>query len=163
EKMDNPIARVTWQVSPRNKFAAYNDRAMRLRGHAMTALLDPNTASVVWHTPTFATGSAKWTSTVTPRLLVEGGVSFNRERYDNANADLYQTYQNLQPLRITVLNTPLEVEEYLDSNLGIYGQDSWRLDKFTINFGVRYDHVKQHIVGQTAQIGRFANLIPYDD
>ena len=238
EKMDNPIARLTWQVSPRNKFAAYNDRAMRLRGHAMTALTDPATASVVWHTPTFATGSAKWTSTVTPRLLFEGGVSFNRERYDNlyqdgiqvargtpewyrnarkndtslgytwnaasaqlgnypdrynliasasyvtgshsvkvgfqdsfgpyrryntANADLYQTYTNLVPARVTVLNTPLEVQEYLDANLGVYGQDSWRLDKFTINFGVRFDHLNQHIVGQKAQIGRFANLVPYDD
>ena len=40
-----------------------------------------------WNTPTFATGSAKWTSTVTPRMLVEGGISFNRERYDN----LYQS------------------------------------------------------------------------
>src|SRR4029078_7915314 len=103
EKMDNPIARVTWQVSPRNKFAAYNDRAMRLRGHAMTALNDPATASVVWHTPTFATGSAKWTSTVTPRLLVEGGVSFNRERYDNLYQDGIQAeggsaawYQNVR-------------------------------------------------------------------
>ena len=67
--MDNPIVRLTWQVSPRNKFAVYNDRAMRLRGHAMNALTDPATASVVWHTPTFATGSAKWTSTVTSRLL----------------------------------------------------------------------------------------------
>ena len=79
-------------------------------------------------------------------------------RYNNANADLYQTYQNLAPLRVTVLNTPLQVAEYLDSNLGIYGQDSWRLDKFTINFGVRFDYVKQHIVGQDAQVGRFANL-----
>ena len=86
EKMDNPIARLTWQVSPKNKLAVFNDRAMRLRGHAMTALTDPQTASVVWHTPTFATGSAKWTSTVSPRLLLEGGFSFNRERYDN----LYQ-------------------------------------------------------------------------
>src|SRR6476660_9735757 len=87
EKMDNPIARVTWQVSPRNKFAAYNDRAMRLRGHAMTAFLDPATASVVWHTPTFATGSAQWTSTVSSKLLVETGFSYNRERYDNVYQD----------------------------------------------------------------------------
>src|SRR3954470_1764409 len=87
EKMDNPILRLTWQVSPRNKFAVYNDRAMRLRGHAMNALNDPETASFVWHTPTFATGSAKWTSTVTPRLLLEGGVSFNRERYDTLFQD----------------------------------------------------------------------------
>src|SRR4051812_42032544 len=63
EKMDNPVARITWQISPRNKFSAYMDRAMRLRGHAMVANTDPTTASVVWHTPTFSTGSAKWTST----------------------------------------------------------------------------------------------------
>ena len=83
EKMDNPVVRLTWQVSPRNKFAVYMDRAMRLRGHAMGACTDPTTASVVWHTPTFATGSAKWTSTVSSKLLVEAGFSFNRERYDN--------------------------------------------------------------------------------
>ena len=62
------------------------DRALRLRGHAMGALTDPNTASVIWNTPTFATGSAKWTSTLSSKLLLEAGISFNRERYDN----LYQ-------------------------------------------------------------------------
>ena len=60
---------------------------MRHRGHAMTSGLDPDTASFVWHTPTFATGSMKWTSTVSSRLLVEGGVSFNRERYDTLYQD----------------------------------------------------------------------------
>jgi hypothetical protein len=249
EKMDNPILRLTWQVSPRNKFAIYNDRAMRLRGHAMNALNDPQTASFVWHTPTFATGSAKWTSTLTPRLLLEGGASFNRERYDtlfqdgifaerntpawyknarksdnslgyvwnaaglqlgnypdrynlsaatsyvtgthnikvgfqdsfgpyrrynNTNADLYQVYNTpasactatncaLVPQSVSVYNTPLEVEEYLDANLGIYGQDSWHMNKLTINAGLRYDHVKQHIVGQKAQVGRFAASPAYED
>ena len=238
EKMDNPIVRLTWQVSPRNKFAVFNDRAMRLRGHAMGSLTDPTTASVKWNTPTFATGSAKWTSTITPRLLVEGGVSFNRERYDNlyqdgiaadrgtakwyanvrksdnstgflwgapsaqlgnypdrynvslsasyvtgshsikvgvqdsfgpyrrynnANADLYQVYNNGAPLQVTVLNTPLQVGEYLDANMGIYAQDSWKLNKLSVNVGVRYDHVKQHIQGQQAQIGRFASSPAYGD
>ena len=246
EKMDNPIARLTWQVSPKNKFAVFNDRAMRLRGHAMGSLTDPDTASFVWHTPTFATGSAKWTSTVTSRLLLEGGVSFNRERYDtlfqdgifaerntpawyanvrktdsatftwnapglqlgnypdrynvaasasyitgshtvkvgfqdsfgpyrrynNTNADLYQTYNNvtsadgivtLTPQTVQVYNTPLEVAEYLDANLGVYAQDSWRLNKFTFNYGLRFDHVKQHVEGQDRQIGRFAASEPYED
>ena len=53
EKMANPIARLTWQMSERNKFAVYMDRALRLRGHAMGSLTDPNTASVIWNTPTF--------------------------------------------------------------------------------------------------------------
>jgi Carboxypeptidase regulatory-like domain len=238
EKMDNPIVRVTWQASPRNKFAAYMDRAMRFRGHAMGSLTDPDTASVVWHTPTFATGSAKWTSTVSSKLMVESGFSFNRERYDNvyqagidqprgtaawyagarksdnstqllwnassaqlgnypdkynamaavsyvtgshnvkvgfldswgpyprwntANADLYQVYNAGVPLSVTVLNTPLQTAEYLDANLGLYAQDSWRLHRFTVNLGLRFDYLKQHVSGEPAQTGRFENSVAYSD
>src|SRR5262245_41647138 len=238
EKMDNPVARFTWQMTPRNKFAAYMDRAMRLRGHAMTSLTDPATGSVVWHTPTFATGSAKWTSTISSKLLFETGFSFNRERYDNvyqdgldqvprsaawyagaskrdnstgllwnassaqlgnypdkynvmtavsyvtgshnvkvgfqdawgpykrwntANADLYQLYQAGRPFQVTVLNTPLTTGEYLDANLGLYAQDSWRINRFTVNVGLRYDYIRQRVVGQGAQFGRFTASVPYDD
>jgi hypothetical protein len=238
EKMANPVARLTWQISERNKFAVYSDRALRLRGHAMGSLTDPNTASVIWNTPNFSTGSAKWTSTLSSSLLLEVGTSFNRERYDNlyqpgiyaergtaawyrnarkddtstgylwnassaqlgnypdryniqgsisyvtgahnvkfgvmdqfgsyrrynnANADLYQTYQNGAPLRVTVLNTPLQVQENLDANFGIYAQDSWHLGKLTLNYGARFDYLKQRIVGQPAMVGRFANVAAYDD
>src|SRR5258706_198885 len=238
EKMDNPVVRLTWQVSPRNKFAAYMDRALRLRGHAMGNLTDTNTASVVWHTPTFATGSGKWTSTVSSKLMVEAGFSFNRERYDNvyqpgiaqprltpawyagarksdnstgvlwnassaqlgnypdkynltgavsyvtgshnikvgavdqygpysrwntANADIYHIYNSRNPLQVAVLNTPLQTGEYLDANLGIYAQDAWRLNRFTVNLGLRFDYLKQHVVGEPAQTGRFENSVAYDD
>jgi hypothetical protein len=238
EKMDNPIVRITWQMSPRNKFAAYMDRAMRLRGHAMGSLTDPATASVVWHTPTFATGSAKWTSTMSSKLLIETGFSFNRERYDNvyqdgldkprgtpewyagarksdnstgllwnassaqlgnypdkynvmaavsyvtgshnfkvglqdawgpyrrwntANADLYQVYNGGAPLSVTVLNTPLQTAEYLDANLGLYAQDSWRVDRVTVNLGLRFDLLRQRVMGQGPMAGRFASSLPYED
>ena len=238
EKMANPVARLTWQISERNKFAVYSDRALRLRGHAMGSLTDPNTASVIWNTPNFSTGSAKWTSTLSSTLLLEIGTSFNRERYDNlyqpgiyaergtaewyrnarkndtstsylwnassaqlgnypdrynvqgaisyvtgahnvkvgvmdqfgtyrrynnANADLYQTYNNGTAFRVTVLNTPLEVQENLDANFGIYAQDSWNLGKLTLNYGARFDYLKQRIVGQPAMVGRFANVAAYDD
>jgi hypothetical protein len=238
EKMDNPVARITWQISPRNKFSAYMDRAMRLRGHAMVANTDPTTASVVWHTPTFSTGSAKWTSTMSSKLLLETGFSYNRERYDNvyqdgldkprntpewfagarkndnstgllwnassaqlgnypdkynvmgaisyitgshtvkvgvqdawgpykrwntANADLYQVYNNAVPLQVTVLNTPLQTGEYLDANLGVYAQDSWRVNRLTINAGLRWDYIRQRVLGEPAQFGRFAQSVAYDD
>jgi hypothetical protein len=238
EKMNNPVVRLTWQASERNKFAAYMDRALRLRGHAMGSLTDPRTASVIWNTPTFATGSIKYTSTLSSRLLLESGFSFNRERYDNlyqpgvlaergtdawyrnvrkndtstgllwnasgaqlgnypdrynfqgalsyvtgahnvkfgaqyqwgpywrynnANADLYQTYTNGVPQQVTVLNTPLTVQEDLDANFGVYAQDSWNLNRLTVNYGLRFDLNKQTIVGQAAQIGRFANVPAYDD
>jgi hypothetical protein len=238
EKMDNPILRLTWQMSQKNKFAVYYDRALRLRAAAMGANTDPRTASVEWNTPIFATGSAKWTSTLTSSLLLETGFSFNRERYDNlyqdgifaergtpewfrnvrkndlstdflwnassaqlgnypdrynltaalsrvtgshtmkagihygwgiyrrynnANGDLYQTYNNGVPQQVTVLNTPLEVQENMDGQFAVFAQDSWRLNNFTVNYGVRYDRLAQSIVGQKEQIGRFANSPAYDD
>lgn len=238
EKMDNPILRLTWQMSQRNKFAVYYDRALRLRSAAMGSNTDPRTGSVVWNTPIFATGSAKWTSTLSSSLLLETGFSFNRERYDNlyqegifaergtpewyrdvrkndqntgffwnassaqlgnypdrytlstalsrvtgshnvkvgalygwgifrrynnANGDLYQTYNRGVPLQVTVLNTPLEVQENMDGQFAVYAQDSWRLNNFTINYGVRYDRVMQSIAGQKAQVGRFADSPAYDD
>jgi len=238
EKMDNPIARFTWQVSQKNKFAVYYDRALRLRAGAMSNATDPRTASVVWNTPIFATGSAKWTSTLSSSLLLETGFSFNRERYDNlyqpgilaerntpawfqnvrkndvstgflwnassaqlgnypdrytvstalsrvtgshnvkagvlygwgiyrrynnANADLYQTYNNGVPFQVTVLNTPLEVQENMDGQFAAYLQDSWRYKNLTVNYGLRYDRIAQSIVGQEAQIGRFANSPAYGD
>lgn len=64
---------------------------------------------------------------------------------------------------MTVLNTPLQTGEYLDANMGVYAQDAWRLNKFTINYGVRYDYLRQHVIGEPAQTGRFENSVAYDD
>ena len=64
---------------------------------------------------------------------------------------------------MTVLNTPLEVQENMDGQLAAYVQDSWRWRNFTFNYGIRYDRVAQSIVGQEAQSGRFTNMPAYDD
>src|SRR6266545_1241564 len=76
-------ARMTWQVSPRNKFSAYFDEIDKFRGHDMQALFDPDTAATVWYSPAYHTTSAKWTSTLTNRLLLEAGWSNNTENYTN--------------------------------------------------------------------------------
>jgi len=67
------------------------------------------------------------------------------------------------PLSVTVLNTPLQTGEYLDANMGLYAQDSWRLNRLTINLGLRYDYLKQHVLGEPAQTGRFENSVAYGD
>ncbi|PYR74188.1 MAG: hypothetical protein DMF87_23590 [Acidobacteria bacterium] len=83
QRIKSGLARVTWQVSPRHKFAAYWDEIDKFRGHAMTAGDDYDTASVVWNSPAYHTASAKWTSTMSPKLLIEGGYSNNTEDYTN--------------------------------------------------------------------------------
>ncbi len=82
QSINSVQARLIWQISPKNKLSVYNDRIGKNRGSAMTAGFDPATASVVWNSPIYMTGSAKLTSTLTSRLLFEGGFSTNYERYN---------------------------------------------------------------------------------
>jgi hypothetical protein len=84
--INSAMVRMTWQVSPRNKLAAYHDRLHKYRGHAMNPGDDPVTASVLWTSPMYMAENFKWTSTVTSKLLVESGLSINIQRYYN----LYQ-------------------------------------------------------------------------
>jgi hypothetical protein len=86
QNINSAQARIIWQISQKNKLAVYNDRLGKNRGAAMTAGFDPATASIVWNSPIYSTGSAKLTSTLTDRFLFEGGFSTNFERYNN----LYQ-------------------------------------------------------------------------
>src|SRR4029077_10903328 len=80
------LARLTWQISPRNKLSGYYDRIHKVRLAAMSAGDDQTTSSVVWNSPLYTTNMIKYTSTVSSKLLVEGGFSSNIERYNN----LYQ-------------------------------------------------------------------------
>src|SRR3989475_4533785 len=85
QHIKSALARLTWQISPRNKLGVYYDRIGKDRGHGMNAGDDPATASQIWTSPDYSTGSVKWTSTVTNKTLVEGGYSFNIERYNIVN------------------------------------------------------------------------------
>jgi hypothetical protein len=77
------VGRITWQVSPRNKFSVYDDEIDKYRGHDMQALFDPSTAATVWNSPAYHTNQAKWTSTVTSKLMIDAGFSSNLEYYTN--------------------------------------------------------------------------------
>ncbi len=83
QTINSVLARVTWQVSPRNKLSVYADKIWKSRGAAMNPGDDPDSSSVVWTSPLYLTNTIKWTSTVSSKLLVEGGYSMNIERYEN--------------------------------------------------------------------------------
>ncbi|MBS1816766.1 MAG: TonB-dependent receptor [Acidobacteria bacterium] len=78
------LARVTWQVTPKWKFGAYQDEIDKYRGHDMQSKYEPETAAIQWFSPAYHTNQAKLTGTLTPRLLVEGGFSSNLEYYTNS-------------------------------------------------------------------------------
>jgi hypothetical protein len=223
-------ARVTWQMSAKNKLSVYNDRLLKNRGAAMTAGFDPAEASIVWNSPIYTTGSVKFSSTATNRIYIEAGASTNYERYNtiyqpglsktpfspewftvinkndsakgtqwgtgatnqgmypdrfaamgavsyvtgthnikvglqdtwgryrqyrSANGDLRATFINGVPSTVTILNTPVNFQDNLKADLGIYGQDSWTFNRLTINYGARWEYFASGIPEETSGTGRF--------
>ena len=231
------LARLTWQVSPRNKISAYIDEVHKYRGHDMQANYDPETAATVWNSPAYHTMSIKWTSPVTGSLFLEGGFSNNTEYYTNeyqegiekpafspewfataahneldlggytkagptnttespkalywtgaatyvkgnhtlkmganmrwgrfmhsrlANADLIQEYRSSPtgirwsvPDSVTVRNSPLIYGERLNRDLGLFIQDSWRLNRLTANVGLRWETLNAQVLAGKSPAGRF--------
>ena len=83
------------------------------------------------------------------------------------NADLWQNYQQLRqrdrsrsPSR--VFNSPLSTYPELKANIGLYAQDQWAFNRFTINYGIRYEYLSEEIPAQDRVAGRFAPALHYD-
>ncbi|MGE3508916.1 MAG: carboxypeptidase regulatory-like domain-containing protein [Vicinamibacterales bacterium] len=80
--IQNQMVRLTWQINQKNKFSIYHDRYPKFKGHEVTASI------VEWDTAAgrrdpehalYYTGQAKWTSTLSNKLLLEAGYSTNVE------------------------------------------------------------------------------------
>lgn len=233
----NGMARLTWQVSPRNKISGYFDEIDKFRGHDMQANYDPETAATEWHSPAYHTTAIKWTSPISSSLFLEGGYSNNTEYYTNqyqtgieqprgtaawfakaakdevdlggytqagptnttespiafywnaaatyvkgdhtfkvgannrqgtfkhtreANADLIQQYRSSStgvrwsvPDSVLIRNSPLAYAERLNQDLGIYAQDSWRLNRLTANLGLRWETLNAKVLAGKSPAGRF--------
>jgi hypothetical protein len=70
------MTRLTLQMAQRHKFAAYLDRTSKFRGHECAAHRAEE-ACGVRYPRLYYTAQAKYTGTLSSRLLVEGGLSIN--------------------------------------------------------------------------------------
>ena len=77
----NATVRLTGQISNANKLTVYYDRAFKFKGHDMGAFVDPATAAGKrpWQHAIYYIGQAKYTSTLSSKLLYEAGYSSNYE------------------------------------------------------------------------------------
>jgi len=71
QQIQNQMVRLTWQMSPKNKLTAYNDRYPKYKLHELGAFYDPATAAYRrdQHHALYTTGQVKYTSTITSKLL----------------------------------------------------------------------------------------------
>jgi hypothetical protein len=88
----NVSLRLTSQLSPKNKLTAYYDRTYKAQWHDLVAGQDPDTASRVTDPQhlVYYNAQAKWTGTLSNRVLVEAGYSStleNRTSYQQPGVD----------------------------------------------------------------------------
>jgi len=57
------------------------------------------------------------------------------------------------PIAVAVANGPTTAEQKVNSDFGIFGQDTWTLRQLTINVGGRYDHFNASVPAQSAAAG----------
>jgi hypothetical protein len=54
------------------------------------------------------------------------------------------------PLAVVVENTPATAEQKVKSDLGFFAQDSWTMNRLTMNVGARFDHFNAEVPAQSS-------------
>ena len=87
DRITSGLLRLTYQITQNNKFSAYIDRIIKQRFHDYDARADVATASRHHGSPLYYIGAAKWTSTLSSRLLLEAGYSTNVANWSNVDQE----------------------------------------------------------------------------
>ncbi len=104
-------------------------------------------------------------SYVTGSHNIKTGFQYSWGPYENTrdtNADLQQRYANGVPNLVRVYNTPLRYKDNLNADVGIYAQDSWSLDRLTLNYGIRWEYLNAEVAEAASPAGRFVGERRFD-
>jgi hypothetical protein len=105
-------------------------------------------------------------SYVTGSHTVKGGfqMSMGQDRNDaSSHGDITEIRtRNGVPESVVVNINPYGTEEYVKADMGFYIQDSWRVGRFTLNPGIRYEYFNSMVKEQWRSEGRFVpgNIFP---
>jgi hypothetical protein len=101
--------------------------------------------------------TGKW-SYVTGSQSIKAGTVYSWGRQGSEirlNGGIYEQYSNGRPFQVQVWNTPTNSQNNLVGEVSFFVQDSWRVGRFTLNGGIRYDYIKQEVPPQSAPAGEF--------
>jgi hypothetical protein len=82
-----------------------------------------------------------------------GDLSQNYDRFEQD--PVTGNFRFVDPVSVIVRNTPLLSQESMNRNVGVYLQDQWTVRNFTINGGIRYEHINSQVDFSQAPAGRF--------
>jgi len=92
----------------------------------------------------------------------------NGPTYNNTdvNGNMNYNFLNGVPRRITLYATPIAQRNDVKSDLGLFAQDSWAMNRMTINYGIRYDYLHAAVPAQHLAAGQFVperNFAPVEN
>jgi carboxypeptidase family protein len=79
----------------------------------------------------------------------------------DSNGAMTQRYRNGRPDSVTIGNWPV-VSQSNVIDIGVYGQDSWTMDRLTLNLGLRWDRFQGYLPAQDAPPGRWVPARHFD-
>ncbi len=85
-----------------------------------------------------------------------------QQRKVNGDIDLVQEYRNGVPVSVVISNTPVETQERIKYDLGLFVQDSWTFRRLTLNPGLRIELFNTYVPAQVAPAGRFVPARQFD-
>jgi hypothetical protein len=59
------------------------------------------------------------------------------------------------PVGIAVSNGPTTLEQKVNSDIGVFFQDTWTMSRLTFNYGGRFDHFNASVPAQSAAVGNW--------
>jgi hypothetical protein len=87
-----------------------------------------------------------------------GYITADREN----NGHMVQQYNAGVPLSVALYNLPIISRSELNSDLGLYIQDTWQLGKLTLNPGLRFERFNGEVAEQTSPAGRWVGERHFD-
>ena len=90
--------------------------------------------------------------------IIEGGV---RRRTGPTGAVDYRFFQGA-PTSLTQTGNPFVERAIMNPDLGIFIQDQWRLDRLTLNLGLRFDYWNGYVPEQTIPATAFLPAAHFD-
>lgn len=99
------------------------------------------------HKPVRETGSASLSYVTGSHALKTGwelshGFSVLQQSYQNPQVNFIQQFNNGVPSRVTIYSTPLQEDDRLRADLGIYVQDTWTIKRLALTPGIRWEFFK---------------------